>query len=111
MRTAFIDQPLAELLARTSDGTSNVANLSRAEFALFRFDVTAISGTGARIGFSIDFSSDNSKWWLAKDVVRTTSTGTIQIRIPTFAKYARVRWHIRGTSPSVTFSASVAWRE
>jgi hypothetical protein len=111
LRTAFIDQPLAEPQARTADGMSNTVNLSRAEFALFRFDVTALTGTGARIGFSIDFSSDDSKWWLAKDVVRTTSVGALSIRIPTFAKYARVRWHIRGTTPSITFSANVAWRE
>ena len=111
MRTLFAEQPLADSDARSSNGTSNVANVSRAESILLTLDVTAITGTNARIGFAVDFSHDDSKWWLAKDVVRTTATGTLSLRIPTFAKYVRVRWFILGTTPSVTFSVNVAWRE
>lgn len=111
MKKTFVEQTVAASTARSSSGTSNVANVSRAESVLFTFDVTAISGTSARVGFAVDFSADDSKWNRAKDVVATTATGTLSIRVPTLAKYARVRWFIYGTTPSVTFSVLAAWRE
>jgi len=111
MKRAFVEQPLVTAAARSTSGTSNTANVSRTDFVSLIFLVTAISGTNAKIGFQVDYSSDDTNWNLAKDIVRTAVTGTLIARVPVFAKYLRVRWTIRGTTPSVTFRVDLSWRE
>lgn len=111
MKRAFVERTIAPLATRTTSGTSNTANVMRAELVTIAIKMESITGAGyQKVGFKIDFSHNDSDWWLAKDIVRTGSAGTLITRVPALAKYIRVRWDVAG-SPTATFSVDLHWLE
>lgn len=113
MRGTSVVQQMLASAARTSSGVSSIVNVKQAEEVAVDLDVTAISGTNAKIGFALQWRDDpdSGAWYTSAEIVRTSAAGRLMKRVPTLAAYFRLAYTIVGTTPSATFAARVSWRE
>ncbi len=94
--------------ARVTTGTgSAVATADAARISWF-VNTTAQSGTPNMV-LSVEWSHDGSTWAVADPAdtmtaITGTANGTICKSFPVRAPFARLRWTITGSTPSLTFS-------
>jgi len=72
-------------------------------------DATAVTGTGPSMTVSVEWSNDNSTWYVGDTPDTFTAITAAKKVVKEFAvkgQYARLVYTITGTTPSFTFAAS-----
>lgn len=100
--------------AATADGDSGSLDVSAFSELGVDIDVTAITGTSPTANFYVDRMGADGVWynvWSGAQITaaaqQSTSIGTGMTVAASIGGTSRLRWVLGGTSPSVTFSASV----
>lgn len=96
----------------TADGASSSINPRRFGSVTNTLSVTAISGMGASIQFTLEASDDETNWSVVHETHRFTATGFQRIqRVAIGAGFFRWSWKVLGTTPSVTFKISSTMKD
>ncbi len=72
-------------------------------------DVTAVSGAGATLALTVEWSNDGTTWHVGDPVdefTDITATGSVVKRFDVKAQQYRLVWAITGTTPSFTFAVT-----
>ena len=102
-----IPEILVPSAAKTADGQSSPIEVSEYLEAQVLLDVAAVSGTSPTLDLVIETSPDKSNWFTHATFSQKTAAGKDLKTLSNLGKYLRARWTIGGTTPSVTFSATL----
>lgn len=95
--------------AATATGQSNAFPTGTGDDLDVFIDLTAVSGTSPSMTVNVEWSNDNSTWFVADPVdafTALTATGKKVKQFTVKGQYARLNYTITGTTPSFTFSAT-----
>lgn len=111
MRISKTRTPLTVLAsaARTATGQSTAFPCGTGDDVAIFVDITAVSGTSPSMTVNVEWSNDNSTWFVADPADAFTAQTAVGKKVKSFTvkgQYARLNFTISGTSPSFTFSAS-----
>ena len=93
----------------TYGGAVDLGNANAAAVALI-VDVTAISGTGQSLALTVQWSNDGTRWADADPVdtfTAITAVGLVAKSFTTKGRRLRLKEVLAGTTPTVTYSASM----
>lgn len=72
-------------------------------------DTTAVTGAGATLTPTVEWSNDNATWFIADPAdtfTAITAVGKVVKRFLTKGQYARINFSVTGTTPSITFAVT-----
>jgi hypothetical protein len=100
--------------AKTTTGQSGAFNVSARDRLAVMADATAVSGAGASMTLSVEWSHDGTTFMPAETADTFTAITAATKRTKDFAvkaSFMRLVWTISGTTPSFTFSAQLWLRD
>lgn len=93
--------------AESANGTGAAVDLADRSFAQLTIDVTALTGTGPSIVFTVEHSLAQTDWSLVAQGPTVAIASTKTLTLTGTYRFIRVKWAIAGTaSPTATFAVT-----